>query len=131
VSCLGEGHWRGQSIWSASGEKRSNVFTDECAKGFAWRCDISGTSAAGTCVTGTHGEKRYWNQMRVAIRRKMARKFRAFLECREPDGSTKFYKTEKVLASPDLQSRCIEKQVLAKIVRRITAKDPAPPKRLN
>jgi hypothetical protein len=61
----------------------------------------------------------------------MMRKIRAYLECREPDGSTKFYRTEKVLASPDLQNRCIEKRMLEKIIRRMTADDPAPPQQLN
>jgi hypothetical protein len=57
----------------------------------------------------------------------MVRKIRAFLECREPDGSTKFYRTEKVLASPELQERCVEKKMLEKIVRRITENDPRHP----
>jgi hypothetical protein len=61
----------------------------------------------------------------------MAPRIRAYLECREPDGSTKFYRTEKVLASDDLQNRCIEKKVLEKIIRRITAGDRALPQRLN
>jgi len=61
----------------------------------------------------------------------MPGKIRAYLECREPDGSTKFYRTEKVLASADLQNRCIEKKALEKIIRRITAGDRAPPQRLN
>ena len=58
-------------------------------------------------------------------------KIRAYLECREPDGATKFYKTERVLASSDLQNRCIEKKTLERIIRRITARHRAPLQRLN
>ena len=62
---------------------------------------------------------------------KMAGKIRAYLECREPNGSTKFYRTDKVLASVDLQNRCIEKRALEKIIKRITASDHVQPQRLH
>jgi hypothetical protein len=42
---------------------------------------------------------------------------RAYLECRLDDGTTAFYSYQNVLSSPNLQSRCIEKRELRRIMK--------------
>jgi hypothetical protein len=41
---------------------------------------------------------------------------RGYLECREPDGRKVMYRTETVLASPDLQKQCTQKRALKRIL---------------
>lgn len=45
--------------------------------------------------------------------------YRVYLEVREPDGSTVFVRTDKILGSPDLQARCIEKRQLRAIIAKL------------
>jgi hypothetical protein len=45
--------------------------------------------------------------------------YRAYLEVRNNDGTTSFCATEKILESPDLQKRCLEKKALRAIVNRL------------
>ena len=41
---------------------------------------------------------------------------RRYLECREPDGRKVMYRTETVLASPDLQNQCTQKRALNRLL---------------
>jgi hypothetical protein len=47
--------------------------------------------------------------------------YRAYLEVRADDGTTCFVRTKEVLASRDLQKRCIEKRALRHIVAQLKA----------
>jgi hypothetical protein len=42
-----------------------------------------------------------------------------YLEIREDDGTTAFFRVGKVLLSPDLQGRCLDKRKLNRILRLI------------
>ena len=46
------------------------------------------------------------------------RNVRAFLEVRTADGATAFCPTDEVLASAELQERCVEKRILRNIIVR-------------
>ena len=46
---------------------------------------------------------------------------REYLECLEPDGRKVMYRTETVLASPELQKQCTEKRVLKRILASMLA----------
>jgi hypothetical protein len=54
----------------------------------------------------------------------------AFLEIRNDDGSTVFCALDRVLRSPDLQARCIDKQELHRVCRLID-EDPSLAKRIR
>jgi hypothetical protein len=45
--------------------------------------------------------------------------YRAYLEIRNDDGTTTFCATEKILKSPDLQKRCLERKTLSAIINRL------------
>jgi hypothetical protein len=45
--------------------------------------------------------------------------YRAFLEVVDDDGEHGFYDTNKILQSPELQARCVEKAVLRRIINRL------------
>jgi hypothetical protein len=46
---------------------------------------------------------------------------RVYLECLEPDGKTVKYRTETVLASPDLQKQCTQRRALKRILASMAA----------
>jgi hypothetical protein len=50
---------------------------------------------------------------------KTRKDFRPWLECRDEKGEVAFYGIERILLSPELQKRCLEKRELNRILRLI------------